>query len=122
MLKNLGMIISMFRKCIPSTTLKNKWRNMLLILKKFITCEGRFGTLYVYHIRLMMNFLDNEINIPFFLLNNLKKMASNIQKRLQFLDTTLHHHGLIKILFEFHLKKIGDSWEEFLLRNHFEEP
>ena len=95
---------------------------MLLILQKFITCEGRFGTLYVYHIRLMMNFLDEEINLPFFLLNSLKMMASNVQKRIQFLETTLYHHGLVKNLIEHHFKKVGDSWDEFLLRNHFEEP
>lgn len=34
----------------------------------------------------------------------------------------MHHHGLIKILTEFHLKKVGDNWEEFLLRNNFQEP
>ena len=67
MLKTPGMDIFVFKKGIPSSTLKNKWRNMLLILQKFITCEGRFGTLYVYHIRLMMNFLDEEINLSFFL-------------------------------------------------------
>ena len=26
------------------------------------------------------------------------------------------------MLIEFHLKKIGDNWDEFFLRNHFEEP
>ena len=122
MLKNPGMDILVFRKGIPSTALKNKGRNMLLILQKIITCEGRFGTMYVYHIRLMMNLLDDEINLPFFLLNSLKRMASNVQKILQLLESTLYHHGLIKILIEFHLKKVGDSWDEFLLRNHFEEP
>ena len=122
MLKNPGMDITVFRKGIPSTTLKSKWRNMLIILQKFITFEGRFGTMYVYHIRLLMNFLnDGEINLPFFLLNSLKIMASKVQKRVQFLETTLHHHGLVKILIESHLKKIGDNWEEFLLRNHFQE-
>ena len=65
-LKTLGMDVSIFKKGIPSSALKNKWRNMLLILKKIITCEGRFGTLYVYHIHLMMHFLDEEINLPFY--------------------------------------------------------
>ena len=95
---------------------------MLLILQKIITCEGRFGTLYVYHIQLMMHFLDKEINLPFFLLHSLKRMASNVQKRVQFLETNLYHHGLVKILIEHHLRKMGDNWEEFLVRNHFEEP
>ena len=89
---------------------------------KFITCEGRFGTLYVYHTRLMIRFLDEEINLPFFLLHSLKRMGSNVQKRVQFLETTLYHHSLIKILIEHHLRKVGDNWDEFLVMNHFEEP
>ena len=48
-------------------------------------------------------------------------MASNVQKRIQFIDTTMCHHGLIKILIEFHLKSIGDTWDNFLIRNHFQE-
>ena len=33
----------------------------------------------------------------------------------------MHHHGLIKILVEFHLKSLRDSWENFIIRNHFQE-
>jgi len=33
----------------------------------------------------------------------------------------MYHHGLVKILVEFHLQSIGDDWECFLIRNHFEE-
>lgn len=56
-LKNPGMDVSLFRKGIPSTALKSKWRNIIFIFQKFITCEGIFGTMYVYHIHLLMNFL-----------------------------------------------------------------
>jgi len=69
-----------------------------------------------------MNLLENgEINLPFFLLNNLRRMASNVQNKIEFIDTTMYHHGLIKILIEFHLKCIGDTWEDFLIRNQFQE-
>ena len=33
----------------------------------------------------------------------------------------MHHHGLVKILIEFHLKSIGYSWDNFLIRNHFQD-
>ena len=33
----------------------------------------------------------------------------------------MHHHGLIKILLEFHLKSVGDSSESFLIKNHFQD-
>jgi len=49
-LKNPGMDTSIFRKRIPISALKEKWGSMLLILQKFITCEGRFGSVYIYHI------------------------------------------------------------------------
>ena len=64
-LKSLGMDVTIFKKGIPSSALKTKWRNMLLVLQKFITCEGRYGTFYVYHIRLIMHFLEEELNLPY---------------------------------------------------------
>lgn len=116
------MDVSIFRKEIPISALKSKWRSMLLILQKFITREGRFGCMYVYHIRLLMDFLENgEINLPFFLLNSLRRMASNVHKKIEFIEKTMYHHGLVNILIEFHLKGIGDTWEDFLIRNHFQE-
>jgi len=119
-LNSPDMEVTVFKKGIPSSALKNKWRNMLLILQKFITCEGRYGTFYVYHIRLIMHFLEEELNFPYFLLQSLRKMASSVQKRIQFLETTLYHHGLVKILIEHHLSKLGDNWDNFLVRNDFE--
>lgn len=121
-LKIPNMDTTVFKKGIPSTTLKRKWRNLFLILKKFVTCEGRFGYMYFYHVRMMMHFLeDHQMNLPYFLLNSLKKLSTNVQKRIQFIENTMYHHGLIKKLVEFHLRSIGDNLESFLVRNHFEE-
>lgn len=101
-IKNPGMDVKVFRKGIPISTLKNKWSSMLLILQKFITCEGRFGSMYVYHIRLLMNFIENgNLNLPFFLLNSLGRMETNVQNKVESIETTLYHHGLVKILVEF---------------------
>ena len=78
--------------------------------------------MFVYHIRLLMKFLeDGEIRIRFFSLNSLKIMSTNVQKRIHFIDNTMHHHGLVKILLEFNLKSIEDSWDNFLIRNHFQD-
>lgn len=41
-LKNPSMETTVYEKGIPISTLKSKWRNLLLVLQKFITCEGRF--------------------------------------------------------------------------------
>lgn len=48
-------------------------------------------------------------------------MSLNVQKKIQLIENTIYHHALIKILIEFHLQRIGDNWEDFLLRNQFEE-
>ena len=74
------------------------------------------------HIRLLMNFIEeHEMKLPYFLLNSLKNMSGNVQKRIQFIENTMYHHGLIKILVEFHIQSIGNTWETFLVRNTFEE-
>lgn len=64
--------------------------------------------MFFYHIRLLMKFLnENEINLPYFLLNSIGKMSGNIQRRIQFIDNTMYHHGLVEILVESHLQSIG---------------
>ena len=73
-LKNPGMDITIFRKGTPSIALRGKWINLLLVIQKKFTYEGIFGCIFFYHICLMMYFLkQNEINLPYFLLNGLSK-------------------------------------------------
>jgi len=40
---NPGMDITIFKCGIPISALEEKWASLLLIIQKFITCEGRFG-------------------------------------------------------------------------------
>ena len=117
---NLDMDITIFKRGIPVSALEEKWTSLLSIIHKFITCEGQFGSMYMYHIRLLMNFLENQtINLPYFLLNSLKKMSITIQKNLDDIEPHLYHHGLVKILIEKQLKERKDTWEQFLIRNFF---
>ena len=79
--------------------------------------------MYMYHIRLLMNFLDNETtNLPYFLLSSFRKMSTTVQKNIDDVKPHLYHHGLIKILVENQLKKRKDTWEKFLVRNFFQDP
>lgn len=122
MLKNLGMDTSIFTKGIPVNVIKEEWTALLLLVEKFITCEGCFGTMYMYHARIMMNFMEGHaINLPYFLLRSLKKMSSIVQKNVGHIEPHLYHHGLIRILIEDQLKNNKDTWEKFLVRNHFQE-
>ncbi len=65
----------------------------------------------MYHIRLLMNFLENKtINLPYFLLSSLKNMSTTIQKNLDDVEPHLYHHDLVKILIEKQLKEIKETW------------
>lgn len=109
-LKKSIMDTTIFKKGIPSRPLKIKWRYLILIIQKFVNCKGRLGCMFFYHIWLLMNFLEeNEINIPYFLLNSLRNLSRNVQRRIQFIDNTIYHHDLVKILVEFHLQNVGDN-------------
>ena len=120
-LKNPGMDTNIFTKGIPVTYVKEEWKTLLLLVQKFLTCEGRFGVFYVYHAKVMMHFLGEDINLPYFLLSSLRKMCSIVQRNPRNIESHLYHHGLVKILVEEQLKENRDTWERFLVRNHFEE-
>lgn len=95
------MDVTIFKHGILVSALEEKWASLLLIIQKFITCEGRFGSMYMYHTQLLMNFIENQtINFPHFLLNSLKKMSITVQKNLGDVEPHLYHHGLMKILIE----------------------
>ena len=77
----------------------------------------------MYRNKLLMNFLENEtINLPYFLLNSLRKMSTTVQKNIDDVEPHLYHHGLIKILVENHLKERENTWEKFLVSNFFQDP
>ena len=111
-MRNPGMHITVFKRGILVYALEEKWTSLLLIIQKFITCEGRFGSMYMYHIRLLMNFLEIQtMNLPYFLLSSLKKMSTTVQKNLTDIEPHLYHHDLVKILIEKQLKERKDTLE-----------
>lgn len=122
-LQNPGMNTSIFTKGIPVSHVKEKWKILLLLVQKIFTCEGRFGALYVYHGKIMQQFQgEHDINLPYFLFQSLRKMCSMAQRNPRNIEAYLCHHSLVKLLIEDQLKEKRDTWERFLVRNHFEEP
>jgi hypothetical protein len=102
---------------MPVTTLKPRWHDLLAIVKQFVTCEGRYGLVFLYHLWLLMSFIDFPLNVPYFLLRSLYKMAKHFKREKD--DSSLFHHCLIKIIMVHQLKLNGDCWDTFLLRNGF---
>jgi hypothetical protein len=99
--------------------LKPRWYDLLMIIKQFVTCEGGYGFVFLFHLRLLMVFMDFELSMPHYLHRSLFKMAKKY-KRSQ-ADTSLFHVGLIKMLVVYELGLHRDSWQDFLNRNGFEE-
>jgi hypothetical protein len=40
----------LLRKDVPISLVKPRWHGLLLILKQFMTCEGHYGLIFLYHI------------------------------------------------------------------------
>ena len=56
-----------WKKGVPRSWLIHPWDEVAYIIQKFLTCEGRFSIIYLYHIKLMQHLNgDCEINIPYF--------------------------------------------------------
>jgi hypothetical protein len=104
---------------LPAKMLKPRWYDLLMILKQFITCEGKNGFIFLFHLRLLMVFMGFELNMPHYLHRSIFKMANRYKQDQA--DTSLFHVGLIKMLVVSELGLCRDSWQNFINRNGFEE-
>jgi hypothetical protein len=103
-----GMLIS---------TLKPRWHDLLIVVKQFVTCEDRYGLVFLYHLHLLMNFMGYPLNMPFYFQRSLYKMAKRFKREKA--DSSLFHHGLIRLIVVHHLNLHGDSWLAFISQNGF---
>jgi hypothetical protein len=69
-----------------------------------------------------MVFLGFGLNMPFYLLKSLQKMARFYQRKNLNAQSSLFHHDLIQILVISQLSKVGDNWKDFMDRNGFAPP
>jgi hypothetical protein len=107
-------------KSMPRSQLIEQFDRLLKIIQIYFTCEGRFNTLYQYHIRLLLHFTGKvEMNIPYYLLRSLGKMSDIIQAKSKDVDSSLFHSGLIRMLVSEELGKKEISWEHFVVTSHF---
>ena len=95
--------------------LKLEWRAFYEILVRYVSCDGRFSHLHYYHLRLLLALKGCKLNLPFYLLQSIKKMAHSVQTTIGNPDRSLFHHGLVKIIIQHQLSLNGKSWDEFLI-------
>jgi hypothetical protein len=86
-------------KAVSRNHLIEQFDKILRIIQRYFTCEGRFNTLYQYHIRLLLHFTGKiEINIPYYFLRSIGKMSDRIQSKSKDVDTSIFHSRLIRML------------------------
>jgi hypothetical protein len=102
---------------MPISTLKPRRHDLWMVVKQFMTCEGRYGLVFLYHLRLLMNFMGYPLNMPFYFHRSLYKMDKRFKREKD--DSILFHHGLIRLIVVHHLNLHGDSWQAFISQNGF---
>ena len=66
---------------------------------------------YSYHLRLLLNFVGKRsLDFPFYLYKILAKILDKVQVKTEGDETSLFHHGLIKLLVLEELKILGRDW------------
>jgi len=107
---------------IPRSWLVHPWDEVAYVIRKFITYEGRYIIIFLYHIRLLQHWKqEKEMNMPYYFLNSLSKMAKGIQKQDKNEERSLYHHRLIKMIISHELQKQNITWHQFLVDNKFVE-
>jgi hypothetical protein len=64
---------------MPISKLKPRWHDLLMVVKQFVTCEGQCGLVFLYHLRLLMNFMGYPLNMPFYFQGSLYKMSKRFK-------------------------------------------
>ena len=86
-------------KAVPRSYLKENYAMLLTCIQKYLTCEGRYNKVYSYHFKLLLHFTGkSSIDIPFYLFRSISKMCDKIQLKKHGCETSLFHHGLVKLL------------------------
>ena len=66
-----------------------------------------------------MALTGSKLNLPYFLLHSLHRMAIIVQRTTVNQSHSLFHYGLIKILVQYQLATMRKTWDEFLRDNFF---
>ena len=111
----LPNVIPNWSKGIPIQNFRKEWIEPLRILQSYVTCEGRYSFVFKYHFRFLQHLVGvSKMNLPFFFLKSLQKMASKIKEQDDHTSQSLFHHGLIKLIITTVLQHEGRNWDFFL--------
>jgi hypothetical protein len=110
-----------WKKGMLVSYLEEEWQELFKGIQLYITSEGRYDKVMMYHIKLLDHFTGKTpINLPFFLHKSLTKVCKKIRAQPLSIKSTLCHFGLIKLIILEELKQQGRSWDHFLFWEGFE--
>jgi hypothetical protein len=90
-------------------------------IQLYLTSEGRYDKLMLYHFRLLDHFTGKVLlNLPFFLHKSLTKACHKIIAEPLSIKNSLCHHGLIKMIILKELRRREITWQHFLFWEGFE--
>jgi hypothetical protein len=111
-----------WQRDVPRNYLEDKWKKLLKVIQVYITCEGRYGRVMLYHFRLINHFTGrNPLNLPHYLHRSLTKMAQKVQAKPEKENNRLFHHGLIKLIVMEELQRREKTWDYLLFWGEFEQ-
>jgi hypothetical protein len=114
-LEHRGLI---WKKDILVSFLEEKCKQLLKSIMVYITCEGRYNRVMIYHFKLINTLIGrNPLNLPYFLHRSLPKMAHQVKAKCNKVAGRLSYHSLIKILVCEMLQRRGKEWNYFLFWN-----
>jgi hypothetical protein len=101
-------------------SLPQPWDQVVVFLKKYITCEGRYKVVYTYDFVLLSHLRHGSlINMPYYLLESLHNMAHYVRQSC-FPQGSVTHHCLIKLIVLRALELQNQTWAQFIARGAVE--
>lgn len=110
---------SNLNKLMSRSFVKDSYANLLTCIQRYFTCEGRYHKVYSYH-KLLLHFTGKiSLDFPFYLFRSLVTMCDKVQLKKEACETSLFHHGLVKLIVLHELQKIDREWSIFLFMSGF---
>ena len=104
-----------WKKSIPSSWIEERWKQLLKAISVYITCEGKYNKVMIYHFKLINHFTRRiPLNLPFYLHRSLTKMAHKVKAQPTKITGRLSHHGLIQLIVQELLQRRNIAWAYFL--------
>ena len=117
----LPNVVADWGKGVHIQKFKLEWRDPIKILQTYKTCEGRYASVFKYHIGFLQHLnQESKMDLPFFFLKILQKMSSRVREHQDHTKQSIFHHGLIKLIISTVLQKKGKTWDYFLFWSRFQ--